>query len=300
MAKGMHPSGDQFDRSNEGKCCDAIVRLLERRTGCTRNPNNIRVNQKAGDSPQNVEVRLTLGNQDYAIEHTRIMGFPDTAKHRYFVEIRESVKAESLGVPGIYILYLCNIPENIHKNESRLKALTMWAHQTAIELNELSRSVTKKGQRIEKLGTPWGDQFELKLVRQPWSSEIVGMLDVRQYSPQGEVDDLEKKIGRALEDKCPKLKSHKDTGAISILILEILGSNISHHPICEALPDALNQRTDLPDEIFIVDSLTSKWFVIPFKQGQEYPEFPGRRAKTFDPCELQDMISKQTRRRRNE
>jgi hypothetical protein len=96
----------QFDTANEGKCCDAIVRLLERRGGVTRDLNKMTTNAKAGNSSQNVELRLTLGNQDYAIEHTRIMGFTDTAAHRQLVDIRERIKTETLNIPGIYILYL--------------------------------------------------------------------------------------------------------------------------------------------------------------------------------------------------
>jgi hypothetical protein len=114
------------------------------------------------------------------------------------------------------------------------------------------------------------------------------MLDVRQFTSP--VNDLQNKVRKSLDDKCPKLKSHKDSGATSILILEMLGSNTNHFEICDALADAAQGRNDLPDEIYIVDSLTSSWFVMPFKQHDEYPESPGQSAEIFDPRQLCDII----------
>jgi hypothetical protein len=115
------------------------------------------------------------------------------------------------------------------------------------------------------------------------------MMDVRLCLSQSQNDSLRQQIEKALESKCPKLKSHKDTGARSILILEMLGSNIRHDQIIELLPDAINTRNDPPDDIFIVDSLTSKWFVIQVKQGDRDIGWPGGGAPQFLPGELNDI-----------
>jgi hypothetical protein len=167
MATSVGSTGDQFDRSNEGKCCDAIIRLLERRTGILRDPLYIQINAQASGSIKNVEVRFTLGNEDYAIEHTRIMAFADTAKHKYFVEIREAMKTENLGIPGIYILELGEIPQHVRKSEAKRNSITAWARQTAVELNAASGSQT--GKDIEQKGVPMGGEVSSQI-----DTQIVG------------------------------------------------------------------------------------------------------------------------------
>ena len=54
---------------NEGKACDAVVRLLEKLTGETR--KSIRNPEEDGVGPP-IDLRLRLGTCEYAIEHTRI------------------------------------------------------------------------------------------------------------------------------------------------------------------------------------------------------------------------------------
>ena len=54
---------------NEGKACDAVVRLLEKLTGETR--KSIRNPEENGVGPP-IDLRLRLGTYEYAIEHTRI------------------------------------------------------------------------------------------------------------------------------------------------------------------------------------------------------------------------------------
>ena len=54
---------------NEGRVCDAVVRTLEK---WTREPrSDVRHPEKEGGGPP-VDLRLKLGSQEYAIEHTRI------------------------------------------------------------------------------------------------------------------------------------------------------------------------------------------------------------------------------------
>ena len=64
--------GGQHRSSNEGKACGAAVRVLEQRTGATR--KDILRPEKNRVGPP-VDLRLQLGSQEYAIEHTQIEAF---------------------------------------------------------------------------------------------------------------------------------------------------------------------------------------------------------------------------------
>ena len=52
-------------RINEGRVCDAVIRILERRT--RRKRRDLRTHADAGNG-KNVEARFRLGSQEYAIE----------------------------------------------------------------------------------------------------------------------------------------------------------------------------------------------------------------------------------------
>ena len=63
--------------NNEGKACDAVVRVLELRSGAVR--GDIRHPERDGVGPP-VDLRLWLGNQDHALEHTLIEPFENHIK----------------------------------------------------------------------------------------------------------------------------------------------------------------------------------------------------------------------------
>jgi hypothetical protein len=57
---------------NQGKACDAVVRVLEERASATR--RNPRYPEKDGSAPP-VEYVFELGDTTYALEHTIIEAF---------------------------------------------------------------------------------------------------------------------------------------------------------------------------------------------------------------------------------
>ena len=92
-------------RNNEGKACDAVIRLLELRTGGRR--ADIRYPERDGADPP-VELRLSVGGQDYAIEHTQIEAFEDQIQTgeefgRLINPVVEEL-SERLPGPGVYHL----------------------------------------------------------------------------------------------------------------------------------------------------------------------------------------------------
>ena len=80
---------------NEGKACDAVVRLLEVQTGDAR--TDIRHPEKDGVGPP-VDLRLRLGAQEYAIEHTRIEPFENQIKTGLvFKQINDCIGEKTFG-----------------------------------------------------------------------------------------------------------------------------------------------------------------------------------------------------------
>jgi hypothetical protein len=101
--------------------------------------------------------------------------------------------------------------------------------------------------------------------------------------------ELRSRIARALQDKCPKLQSCKSSGAISVLILETRDSASNHWQLAEEFVPELSNRSDTPDYIFLVDTLTTRWFVLPLKMRSEL--IPDTAAIKFNPNELTDVTS---------
>ena len=83
--------------NNEGMACDAVIRHLEKWTGEMR--DEIRHPEKEGVGPP-VELRLQLGNQKYAIEHTRVESFDNQIKAGISIrELKKFIKKRSLRTP---------------------------------------------------------------------------------------------------------------------------------------------------------------------------------------------------------
>ena len=113
--------------SNEGKVCDTAVRFLEEQTGKTR--TDVHCPEIDGVGPL-VDLRLKLGNQEYAIEHTRIEPFKNQIKASLiFDEINSYLRqnlSDTLPKPAYYELHVptgIRLPEKKKKRNQALKNL---------------------------------------------------------------------------------------------------------------------------------------------------------------------------------
>ena len=121
--------------NNEGMACDAVIRHLEKWTGKTR--TGIRHPETDGVGPP-VELRLQLGNQNYAIEHTRIESFDNQIKAGISIrEIKNYIKerfTDPLPGPVYYELRVpmdvC-LPEKRKERERVLSTLGKWIQESA-------------------------------------------------------------------------------------------------------------------------------------------------------------------------
>ena len=276
--------------NNEGKACDAVVRYLEKNTVETR--KNIRHPEKDGVGPP-VDLRLMLGAQEYVIEHTRIESFENQIKTEIktsdaFRQIYEYITeqiSDSLPGPACYQL---NVPVSVRlpgrkkkrdrvKHERVLNNLVTWIRMSVHCMDEWDASqpgpipTTIWGDVCIK-GTPLEFGCEIELFRWPKATLIErkpASIVIRAITQ--DIDELEgprfKRLQRAYNDKCPKLKRCKDDGARTVLVLESFDSvYTSIDEIGRHLPALLAERADVPDEIYLVQTDMSLWWVFPIKR----------------------------------
>ena len=116
--------------NNEGRVCDAVVRALEKWTRETR--MDLRHPDKEGGGPP-VDLRLRLGAQDYAIEHTRIESFGNqigtvTVANRIVRHVRKNIPDLSPG-PAYYELQFridVSLPGGRNRRTRALNSLVQW------------------------------------------------------------------------------------------------------------------------------------------------------------------------------
>ena len=268
---------------NEGKACDAVIRHLEKWTGETR--RDIRIPEKDDTVPadRRVELRLMLGAQEYAIEHTLVESFENQIKANISItEIDNYIKeqfTDPLPGPAYYELQvpmdICLLgKKKVGKKKERermLSTLGRWIRESAHCMQGRNTDLYAVPIRSEiwhedcVMGTPLGDAYEIKLLRStllPPAFHTAGrkpgtIVLWYNYLDEDERNDRYfKRLQRAFDKKCPKLKRCRDEGARTVLILESVGSTFMLiDQIGRHLPALLDGRKDAPDDIYLVKLL---------------------------------------------
>ena len=269
--------------SNEGKACDAVVRFLEEQTGKTR--TDVRHPEIDNVSPF-VDLRLKLGDQEYAIEHTRIEPFKNQIKALLtFNEISRHLRQNLLGAlpePAYYELHVptgIRLPKKRKKRDRTVKNLVEWVRMGAQQLHERNANQFASAynphvsdDRIWDI--PMGINCIIELLRWPHALLInrkPGGIGMRFIGPPDLGDIQPEQFGQALAKKSPKLKCCKEEGARTILVLEDHTSAIMDFELIgNQLSALLAKRTDAPDEIYFVMTDSDLWWVWPIKRGDDH------------------------------
>ncbi len=262
---------------NEGRCCDAVIRALEKRLGVTR--SNLALPEKEKRDPP-IEVECRLGNQVYAIEHTQIESFPNQIELGHeFVEFIPDIERELAGQlpsPGTYVLILPTSVRVRTKHVASVKtALVKWIRERAIAFHarastRSSRNRSPRGEDLCVKEQPDGVPFEVYLKHEAhWSSG--SQLKISRFAPK-ELDTLRyERMTMALNKKCPKLTKCKQAGPRTVLILEDGDISLSNHVIVTETLEAVSaNRTDLPDEIWLIWPHDAEWMVIQIYNDGEF------------------------------
>ena len=294
---------------NEGKACDAVVRCIEQRTGNAR--AKVRLPEKEGlDSA--VDLHLWIGSVQYAIEHTQIEAFTgQIGTDKAFTEFIKPVTDELSGrLPGPAV-YALHFPSDTHLglNSADLdhvrRNLIAWIRTKARCLCERNRDRLERKQASPRYldsiqGKPPGIRYAVRLCLRLASSESKqGALVPSRYAPDGENSKARrtKRLREALRRKCPKLQRCKEDGARTVLVLESDDIALTNHVLVgECLNALLPEHTNLPDEIYLVETEINPWAVHCVKLNTE--DWPVERLSEpmmFNEGGLDDLRKASTR-----
>lgn len=288
---------------NEGRVCDAVVRFLEARTGELRTDISHPERDRIGPP---VDLRLRLGAQNYALEHTRIEASAGQIQTgREFQELIGPVIHElggNLPKPGIYHLYFPNDARlGVKADELRKMRhdFVEWVREHAEHLHARnpespSRDRNPLGIDEQYRGKPPGFPYEVTLRRNAhWSlsSRHDGVLIAARFPPEELETRRADRLRDALDRKCQKLQHCKNEGARTILILEHSDTSLSNYALIgNALGSLLAERSDSPDEVHLVETAFACWDVYLMKCDAN-GFFRGEVWTEFDSAELKDIIA---------
>ncbi len=286
---------------NEGKACDAVVKCIERRTGETRAA--VRRPETDGIGPP-VDFRLRLGAREYAIEHTQIEAIPGLIRTgEGFKQLIEPVIDDLSGtLPGPAV-YALNFPIDTHLGVSPAeldrirRRLIAWIRAQAQSLYDRNRDDLER----EYISPRNLDSIEARPPGFPYSVRLwIGA--ARSESQRGallparlslEDEELEAcrsdRLWQALDRKCPKLQRCKQDGARTVLVLESDDIALTNQVLVgECLSALLPERTDLPDEIYLVETAVKSWTVRCMKLDAEH--WPVEHLDEPVMCHVDDLI----------
>lgn len=224
---------------NEGKTCDAVVKTLERRTRKVR--SDIRYPERDRVGPP-VELRLNLGEQEYAIEHTVIEPFENNIKVELTVaEIRQYLIQSLTGQLPSPMYYVLQVPKDVclpNRKVKRVKALKILAEWILSSAQIMYERNTGLSLPIDSYDIPISPYcFPDDSVKDELSciNCTIDLLRWRNGTVTGRKlgfvqtvldypEDLEglrtERIRRAISDKFPKLAKCGVEGTRTVLVLE--------------------------------------------------------------------------------
>ena len=259
---------------NEGRSCDAVVRRIEQCTGKTR--KLIRRPESDGRGPP-VDFRLQVGDQDYAIEHTQIEAMRGQIragkKYTQFIEPVIHELSGTLPGPAAYALQLpmdTDLGANRVSLERIRRDFIAWIQLNARSLYERNKDRLGRSRvspsfldSIEAMPPSFPQPVRLSLRAARGPSDW-GTLRSARLSPGNEELEAHRadRLREALCRKCPKLQRCKQDGARTVLVLESDDFALTNHGLVgECLSALLPERTDLPDEIYLVETDVDTWTV---------------------------------------
>lgn len=240
--------------TNEGRCCDAVLRILEQQCG-TKRQDLVR------DTPKRpgIDVECTIGGRHFAIEHTLIEPFPDyqvdnIALDRVFDADFEAALREFMRPHLAYTIsvevYAFQGMDTSSLAATR-SALLVWALNAVQRLPEPAVSGLPERRLC---GEPPQAPVPVTLACHR-SSYVGGRLLPMRVAPPALEELRRARLLTALKDKGPKLHAVRRRATRTVLIVENHDYAITNESTVSAVFDELAaDAKNMPDDIYMVST----------------------------------------------
>jgi hypothetical protein len=284
---------------NEGKACDAVIRVLETREGKGR--NNVRIPEQERHAAP-IEFACNIGDRLFALEHTGIEPFAghmqmEAEADRLFRPI-ETLLANKLPPNDTFELGIpVNALQGLKKKDlAQIQAaLVAWVEATAPTVPVASYAHYLRS--IQKVRPP-GVPFDVRLDR---FQSIVppGRFQIKHSITDEDLEPSRRaRIRAACEKKFPKLEAWRhDALARTVLVLEDNDIQLTNpQRVFDTLAALRRDFTNWPDEIYLVSTIIKNpWYVHALQVGdRQYYELSeaGQCLTEFDADCLIDVTGR--------
>ena len=291
---------------NEGKCCDAVLRVLEHRLNTQR--ADLHVPDRADRTEKRVDLCARLGANRYVLEHTRIDPFEEAVTiSAHFSDFVTPIEERLSGVLPGPALHSLLLPQDqrfdrggrgIRKRTAKAQAdVVEWVSDEAPRLYQQALAAGlyfRHVSAVREFPNMWTVHLNCTLTGPP-SETVTGDFRVDRTTNYDPEEQRFKRLPKALAGKCPKLQRCKERGARTVLVLE--DDNIADSNsvvVREALNRVAEERTDLPDEIYLVETKVNTWHMWPMNSAADacFPRDFDIECKNIESMGLDDLMCK--------
>jgi hypothetical protein len=279
---------------HEGMSLDAVLRRIEDRDGVQRAEV---FDPEAAKITPPIDLACKFGDHQVALEHTGIEAFPGQIQlnkeaAKLVDPLLARFKSLAAGNECIQLLMAIDATSKLRTKDIPhvQKALGDWIEQTAPTL--LPSRYPRHLLPIVEIAPP-GVPFTVSLHRFVDCGAMGGKFwYVRHTGPIEE--GRHERLSRARDKKFGKLAAWKErSGARTILILEDADISLTNEQlVADTFAQVEEGRNDLPDEIYVVTTFTTPWYVTCLRRpGRTYYD-DGERYWPIEPGILADLTGR--------
>jgi len=245
---------------NEGKCLDAVLKVLEEQHRAVRN-----ILERDTPTSRGIELVCDVGGQRFALEHTLIEPFPDNQRdnivfQRIFDDEFES-EVHDLLKPHLAYTVAVDVYAFDRKSRKQLGSirqnLLTWLRASIPQLPEPAE-FRQMSIFADTPNVPV--RVRLACFR---SQGLGGRLTAERFAPPALEHLRERRLRKSLNDKSPKLHAAKHPGTHTVLVLENNDIALTNEGVVsEVIQQLSNDVPYMPDDIFLVGTYAVGHFYV--------------------------------------